>query len=55
MYFITRNYVTRKSFNFEIGVETESHKKIAFHQSNSETRQEKEDYRGASNESYLYS
>ena len=30
-------------------------KKIAFHQSNSETRQEKEDFRGASNESYLYS
>ena len=27
MYFIIRNYVTRKSFNFEIEVETEPHKK----------------------------
>ena len=32
---ITRNNVIRKSFKLEIGVDTKSHKKVAFHQLNS--------------------
>ena len=50
-----RTYYKVKAITLKSEAETDSHKMIVFHQSNSEARQEKEDYRGLSNKSYLYS